>query len=651
MRRFVFFEELKKGYIIPIFLYSILGYRVLYKSLHKSCDDKWVARLEGQGKIQRIVFSTPLYYGQDPSTDEAIKYIKDRDGQCINKHVAEYMARFYQSDDIKLAYEKVLVEILSHYFYRLSMVNRLAVEGVKFPIFIPKDNDEANADWNAAWCCFFAEKLIKRGGEEGSHGNRLLIPLWLRARLLMFGVKRYLGVCVRIVYDLLRAFKNSQLSSNHLHTKDECKEEFDLGVFIISPERELLDGVRSIGFITRHPDLDGVRSLYIPRGEVDGAVINKIEKRGLEVARWSSTLGLGDFRRLFISTDFVSVLLSSHWEILVTRRLVYSYIRWSSFNRHYNIPAIVTYADFAFEHIPRNIMFERSGVKTWYYNDSINMGKWVGDPKYQTSLCHPFWCNLYYDHLVTSNDRIANYFKAHPNRIKNFNVVGSLWAHDLVKLKDNAANSRYWDILTAEGYTHGMKLIVLFDSWFHPDGMNTLDDMLKFTNDCTRLLDDGFSDVFVVLKEKKSVDKAYRFSRVSDCDRVFESRDKLAVHERGCVLDDSHDVSGIAALADLVISFPFTSATYECLCAGIKAAYYDPSEKLRNSYYDFYPDMLMHGYDELKNVVQKILDCPPITYFEDLDGAISKESELNRRADGLDRFCQMLSQNLSRLNR
>jgi hypothetical protein len=642
MARTVFFEELKGSYFLPVKCYSLLGYRIIFKSSHKSCDGAdWIEKLKRLGKIEQIEFSIPFYYGQEPSTDKAIEYVKGAGQRHLRNRGIDHMVDVYESSDVKLAYEKVLIEIFSHYFYRLGLLDRLAAEGIEAPIFVAKDNDLGNADWNAAWCCWFCEKLKTYDGALGV--GKLYLPLWLRVKLFVYQAKKHVNIWARMAYDLFKGVRDSARYSPIQDSPRGNEHDFDLGIFVVAPERELRGGNRSIGFFTRHPALDGVRSLYIPKGQLDAEIIKRIEDRGLDVAKWPWEIGFADLSRLFLCRGFLFSFFSSYWVLFVSRYLTQAHIRWSSFTRHYRVAAIVTYADFAFDHIGRNILLKRNGIETWYYNDSINMGKWASYPEYETPLCHPFWCHLFYDHLVTSNDRIARYFQAHPNQMQNYDVVGSLWARDLIALRQDAEQSSYWEILCDNGYRQGMQLIVLFDSWFHPDGMNTLDDMVRFTDHFTRLLDDGHDDLFVVLKEKVPQKTAYSFFSSRDCDQVYASHRRLAEHARGCVLDSSHDVSGIAALADIVVSFPFTSATYECWCANIKATYYDPSNKLRGSYYDQFPAMLLHGYSDLVEQIGALLSESDSQFFARLHSDKMHDQELNLQPNGLERFCRLLA--------
>ncbi len=61
------------------------------------------------------------------------------------------------------------------------------------------------------------------------------------------------------------------------------------------------------------------------------------------------------------------------------------------------------------------------------------------------------------------------------------------------------------------------------------------------------------------------------------------------------------------AASDLVISFPFTSASVEALGARKKAVYYDAPDKFRGSFYDRIPGLVCHSYKELFNRVDELL--------------------------------------------
>ena len=640
MPRTVFFEEIKAGHRLPISCYVRLGWRVLFKNVGKNYDGSaWLKRLEDTGRIERVIFAKPLYYGQEPSTDMAITAVRGVGHRVLRESLVRFIGRLYQSEDAGMAFEKILIDILGQYYYCVQMVERLAELGHTDVRFVPKDHN-FNATLNAAWCYWVGSKIAAK--IAGAAGTDPLMPLGTRALVAVYALRSWLVALMRIGYNWLYGVQC--LLRGWFGIADE-RRRYDLGVMIIAPERELRDGVRSAGFLTRDPSLQGIRSVYIPHICINDSIRKQYEDRGLEVAAWPERLNIRESIRLFSAWLLWVPPLVCFWQLEVVAHLMRHYIRWQSFISAYELASLVSYTDFSYGHIARNILLHQCGIETWYYSESVNMGKYVTEPKYDSALSFPFWCHLYYRHMIIPNDRIVRYFEAHPNRIGNYHVVGSIWAHDLVRLRTVADRSDYWPLLRANGYCDDQQLVVLFDSWFHPDGVNSPDDIVQFAADFAEIVDS--EDLFIVLKQKNPRRSMYGLFNEAECDAVYVAHDLLASMPNGCVLDHTHDASGIAALADLVISFPFTSASYECLCAGIKSVYYDPAAKFRGTYYDQFEGFVIHGRDELNARLRPLIAESDAEFFHRFYNGGIRKTEMNLRSDGLDSFRRLLRDSLA----
>ena len=238
------------------------------------------------------------------------------------------------------------------------------------------------------------------------------------------------------------------------------------------------------------------------------------------------------------------------------------------------------------------------------------------------------------------------YMQEHRQRIGQYHVVGCLWAERISQLRRSVSESKYWVDLEKAGYKTGQKLVVVFDSWFHPDGMNVAEDLVRFADDIRIWLDER-TDVFLVLKEKNHPYAMMKMFNRQSCERIYDSHRRLAAHPRVVVFGDVHDALELSSLANLVVSFPFTSITYESLCSGMKAVYYDPAEKMRGTYYDQFPGLILHGYHELRQGLNLLLVQTENEFVSRIAQAAPRSTELFLGDGAMTRFRELLSQSLA----
>jgi len=78
----------------------------------------------------------------------------------------------------------------------------------------------------------------------------------------------------------------------------------------------------------------------------------------------------------------------------------------------------------------------------------------------------------------------------------------------------------------------------------------------------------------------------------------------LMDHPRCIFMGDLNpDPADTIAASDLSISACFTSTTVEALGAKKRAIYYDASGRFSGTYYDNFPHLVAHSYDELRELV------------------------------------------------
>ena len=100
----------------------------------------------------------------------------------------------------------------------------------------------------------------------------------------------------------------------------------------------------------------------------------------------------------------------------------------------------------------------------------------------------------------------------------------------------------------------------------------------------------------------------------------------------------------VIAASDLVISYPFTSTTFEAVSVRRKGIYYDPTSKFRGTYLDGMPRMVCHGYGELLEEARRLLfEVDDSSYQQYLESFAEEYLDPFLDGKGIARFRDLLS--------
>ena len=80
------------------------------------------------------------------------------------------------------------------------------------------------------------------------------------------------------------------------------------------------------------------------------------------------------------------------------------------------------------------------------------------------------------------------------------------------------------------------------------------------------------------------------------------------------VYREKKDASNFISISDMIISFPFTSTTFEALSINKPAIWHDPMGYYRGTSYGKTKGVVTHSYDELKTRLLEINNMKPGTY-------------------------------------
>ena len=306
------------------------------------------------------------------------------------------------------------------------------------------------------------------------------------------------------------------------------------------------------------------------------------------------------WRRL-LTLALTTEMFKNYEAVLASTLAVFNYFRWEHVLKNVKLKHFITHCDFSANHIIRNIALKQHGVETWYYADSMNFA-WnsMSTLEQMGGIC-PMLAYLYYDHYISWNGYLAQYMAAHPGVSHKSHVVGCLWA-DYIQAKENTGA-----ILNKVGIKTvvGKKVIAAFDTTYSRNSHSSYQEGIAFAADLLKLADQ-FEDIYILLKEKKGREE----HQVIDPElsgRFLQLYEQMDRHPRIFILSNAFDTSDIISCADLVISFPFTSTTFEALSGERPAVWHDPLAYYKNTLWAQIGTVLTTSYAELKNIVQDMI--------------------------------------------
>jgi hypothetical protein len=425
---------------------------------------------------------------------------------------------------------------------------------------------------------------------------------------------------------------------------------FAVGVLVVNPLRQLANDVRGVDFLVdgryvRREDL-----ALVVAGPPAPEEARKFAERGLAVCVMERAFdGRTLARVLRHGLTLQAPGRGPRWLVEGAWALVEDHALWTRFAARHRLGILVTHADHSFRHVGRTLVLRRAGTRSWYYIDSWNYNNLYATPT-GTPYRHWLWAYLCYDVLVSWNREIVEYFQAHHQRVDRYVGVGCLWAEHVRLIREGVLAAPATARLRGE-LAPGQRLVAVFPAWYQDGSVIPPESGLAFVEDVRRLLED-FPEIVVVVKEKSPrwffvrhpdprVVRAYGGPRAV---RIYEAYDALEREPRCRFPGHALSASELIAAADLVISDPFTSTTYEALASGVKGLYHDATGRHHGAFYDRIPGLVTHDYAALADRVRVLLhETAPEDYRDELAkhfvGAL--EPDLEGRA--LTRFRALLA--------
>jgi polysaccharide biosynthesis PFTS motif protein len=436
---------------------------------------------------------------------------------------------------------------------------------------------------------YFKKLVLKGGLEVFDDSDAKISSTIMQAHILNF-IKNLFSVvlvgCLAIastaLYPVLKIFKTRH------------KRRYKFAITILSP-RQLKNNKRRADFIVNDKTIKQKDVVFIPLIPLNPE--QKKETTNLKgdifllpskIVCVSPTIWL----KLFLITLKVPCFNIKYPVIFNMCKGLLEYFKWVRIAETIEFKNLITHCDFSSKSIAKGIALERAGVKTWYFSDSINFTALYVPRKEVYKSKHPYWAYLKYDNFITVNGFIRDYFCSHPSSIVKTHIIGSIWSDYIgkesrrpIKLKDKF-------------------IISVFDTTYTVNSFTSYDEGIAFASDLLEILDE-FQDVVLVLKEKKDRNTHEKYGHLKGINLV-NLYEKMTKHPRVKVYDNQCDVLDVILSSNLIVSFPFTSPTFEALCANRPAIWHDPKGLYQDVVYAKIPGVVTHSFEELRYRVQEV---------------------------------------------
>jgi len=427
------------------------------------------------------------------------------------------------------------------------------------------------------------------------------------------------------------------------NTRKWSRREFKYGIMVMS-SRQFANRIQKVDFLIDGKVIKNSDVLFISYRRIKKEYRAYLNDNKLSyVDALDSYFSARHVLRAILEYFMLIIRPSDAFLTDMSASIVHYHLRWTSITRAFGFDALVTHCDFLTQSIVRNIVLNKSGCVTFYYMDSANLGIFLQKKGNPAEYRHSNFGFLYYDYFLGWNEPAIDFFKRSHCEIRNYVNVGCLWSEHLELVRRGEIKSVIIKKLRDHGYREGMKLMAVFDSSLHDNSFTTCSDGIEFLKGIRKLLDD-LPDVFVVIKEKM----ATHFQTDGKQQDLTMAYDRLRSHARCYAADKKDNPSEIMAFSDMMISFPFTSTSFEALSARKRAIWYDAAGKFRDTFFAAIPGLVCHDYKELFERSNDLLfKTGEDDYNRYLDSQIKGRVELYLDCKAITRIRRLLNGSLT----
>ena len=642
--REIFFERLTAAHRPLVAWYVARGHRVFVFDFSGHLKAKgWVRSLLNRGRVQ-IVYIYPDSRA-DSASIEAAHWLYPA---MERTRIVQSLNRLAGPDEVAPVLKHALVtNVFQYLFIRMFLGDRLA---------------EADRQGSATLIPHTYERWALALRDWDEHPFRSLrpatIPWWASVWAWLAqmierpaAILRICGLCVPVAWaGVMERLRPARI--------EPTPRRYDHVYAIDQSFQTKFQGPRAFSFLLDHARLSKQSTAFLVHRRAEGAWLQPAREAGYHLIRWRDCLNVrevvrhpprrlaraglgGALWRLACGVTMPQWLLEAVGRGLMSR-MEQAFLLQRLSCRNY----IYTNRDDLAQRW-QNIWLRQAGVQTWCFALAIGGGYVYGKHNLFGDR-HRFWAYQNPDHFVVPSRRMAEYHQSHRQAVRRYHVTGSLWSElvqQAIRQQERLElRERWFGARARQG-----KVIAWFDTTFIEanDSPSSYGEAIAWYRDLARLLDEDEAYLAVI---KPSKDERFFADPRSEWSHplgstILRQWASLKRHPRVYFAGHNADPAAVIAASDLTITFCFSTPTADALGAGKRAIWYEPGERWRTTLYGADPLLTAHGYEELRQLVQKLLgEVSDEAYQRYLQGTVRGLVEDFMDGAGLTRFRTLLAE-------
>ena len=644
LNKVIIFEELKYRYLFILIYYYVTGSTIYYIRATTKFRKSKLFKLFYKKRIINIINLNQIVtscFGMN--ADDAFDNINIKYKLFSNNKFIKKAEKLYGDTKIELAFKKIINEKLAKIYY----INKMLFElGTKFKkaecLIIPSNGTERfRTTGDEAYVYKISKKTFNNTTLKYKDLNNINFPKWATwiafinyyRELFYIYLKNILFINWLIYKYSLSLFTN----------KKKKNKNFKYGIMIVDQGSQFNNKIQKVDFLIDNKNIYKKEVVFICYNKMKKAYSKYMHENklyfidNLYKRNNSKTIKKILSYSLFPFTQNIPFLplIDTYFKLLVV------YLTWDSFAEENKIDNLITFSDWGVKSVGRNIILKNNNnTKTWYYEHSIGSRLLYYSREHKgMNLRFTAFGFLFYDYWITWSDLQKEYYKTHLHEINAFINVGCLWAENTMNLTKNVKDNDILLSIKKNINTRQKKIISVFDTTLGNDLIQSSDEGEDFLKGMQALVKD-ISNSVMFFKPKMSQKSMGRFSP-----QIVDLYKKLSDHPRCYVFPKHVNPSELISVSDLVIALPFTTPSFEALCARKKAIYYDAHDKYNGAVFDKIPELVMHNYEELvKRVNTLLFNTKDEEYEEYLEKHIKNKLEPFLDGKAITRFKRLLAE-------
>ena len=654
MRRQVFFENVHHGHLPLVLWYVARGDRVrVFNFALQMRRMGWTRWLLRKGWLERI-YIHPCSVADGWAIDAAEWYYPHASGHPVIRRLQKILG----SEDADPLFKYCLVQELMRYFYIRLFLKKAREDGeLERAVLVP----EFYRGWDRRMKEWVGDRLPLLEG--------IRLPVLVRWWSAIVRDTRA-GIQHACLYAACLPSLLFLAAARRLGSKQGASPFEDaapaLAVYGIAStfQTRFWDG-RRFDFLLDGKQLRKDNVIFLVEETAEGPWEREVLRKGYRVLRASKLLSLR--QRLRFPSRHLPIralgrlagrgllcLLGSDWVHQAAARTAWVLCKESGFWEYLHFRHFIYTNQYGLVPRVRNAWLRRLGRESWYFAYSNGGGFLYREEPFGTGTDyggrHRYWSYDNVDHFVSPSLELLDYCRTHRQRIGSYHDVGNLWSEQVLEVQRKIS----WDESRAKWFGKldpGCRVIAWFDSTFveAPYSPSSFAEAIQWYGDILRLAEED-PRLRMILKPSKTRayyvdDSPYQEWACPEKGReLMKIWDRLQEHPRVHFADPATDPTLILAASDLTVTYCYSSVSTEALGARKRAIWSEPGERWRNTLFAQVPDLVAHGYLELRSLVQKLLwETSDEQYSEFLDSKVKNLVESFLDGKGVSRFRALLA--------